>query len=129
MCRSCVTIIDGVWNSLAKNQMFKTPDEIQGVMFTISEVRAEDIRITPQNIIIKRQAFLEAIHYLKTNHHDKDHSINIQSSNNPNMSGHLCTVTREKNEGARCINYILPILSKHNLVGIKSTRPNKTWII
>jgi len=129
MCLSCEILIEGVWKHLAPRQVYRTPDEAKGTRFSIASIGATDIGISPQKIRITKEAFSAAIHFLKTNRHDRTNSIRINSSNHPRLAGPLCTISRERNHGVRCINYILPILHKHQIVGIDSTQPNKTWVI
>lgn len=129
MCRSCDLLIDGVWKNLTTKKKFQTPDEVRGSSYTVTEIDKLKIKISPQNIQITKKAFSATIHYLKKKRIDRDHPIRIQSSNDPTMAGPLCTISRGKNNGVRCINYILPILHKFRIVGIDSTRPNKTWVI
>lgn len=129
MCKSCDLLIDGVWKNLSEQQTFQTPDEAKGISFVVATVNASGIKINPQNIWITKKAFSATIHYLKKNRRDRDHPIHIKSSNDPTMAGPLCTISRGKNNGVRCINYILPIFHKFRIVGIDSTRPNKTWVI
>ena len=129
MCLSCDLLIDGVWKNLSAQQIFQTPDGARGISYTIATVDSSGINISPQNIRINKKAFSATIHYLKRKRHDRDHPIRIQSSNDPTMAGPLCTISRNKNNGVRCINYILPILNNLRIVGVDSRRPNKTWII
>ncbi len=129
MCGSCNVRIDDVWLHLAKGQTYRTPDIKQGVPFTIDSVTLTSISISPQNIQIARLSFSDALHYLRANHHTCAKPCAVESSNNPNSSGPLCDAARSKNSNVRCINYILPILQNHGLVGIDGNQPNTTWII
>jgi len=129
MCRSCEVHVDGVWLHLAVGQSYRTPDENAGVAFEISKVSAREIAISPQNILISRQAFSAALHYLCNNRHDAAHPCEIRSNNNPNLAGPLCREARSYNNNIRCINYIVPILAELEIVGIGSARPNTTWVV
>ncbi len=129
MCRSCDVHIDGVWSHLSVGQTYRTPDAAAGVSFEISDVTPTNIEILPQKIRISRQAFSAALHYLRSNRHDREHPCEIRSNNNPNLAGPLCREARPHNNNVRCINYILPALAQFRIVGIGSAQPNTTWVV
>ncbi len=129
MCNSCEIQIDGVWSHLHINQSFVTPDETKGVPFTITSIAAKAIKISPQNVVVTRGAFAAALHYLRANRHDHTNHLKIGSNKDPALAGPLCKVARAQNSNVMCINYILPILAKHNIVDINPNRPNTVWIV
>lgn len=129
LCQNCEKIIDDVWRKLAINQTFRTPDLYKGVNFKLEEKSLDRLRISPQAISISKSAFTAAIHYLSTNNHVKDSPCEIRSSNNGVTAGPLCIAARIENYGVRCINYVLPILQKSEVVGINPARPNTTWLV
>lgn len=129
MCSSCDVHIDEVWSHLHKNQNFVTPDATKGVPFTITSIDAKAIKISPQNVLVTRGAFSAALHYLRTNRHDHTNPCKIGSNKDPALAGPLCLVARAQNNNVMCINYILPVLAKLNIVDINSNRPNTVWIL
>jgi hypothetical protein len=96
MCLSCQTHIAGVWLHLTGGQQFRTPDDLTGVHFKISHVDPEKIKIKPQGIAIRRQAFENALHYLRDNHHYLNNPIEIRSNNDRTLAGSLCVASRGK---------------------------------
>lgn len=132
MCKTCEDAINKIWENLTREQIYRTPDLNRGAIFKIIDVNKELIKISTrktQNILILKDAFISTVHYLKENHHYKSNPCEIRASNNRNMSGPLCKASRDKNYNVRCINYILPILSRNNIAGIDGNRPNKTWLL
>jgi hypothetical protein len=129
MCNSCDVHIDGVWTHLAVGQPYETPDDDAHVPFTVSSMAADAIEISSQGIRVTRDAFSDALHYLRANRHDEDHPCAIGSNNDSGLAGPLCREARSRNANVRCINYILPILADLGIVGIGSARPNTTWVI
>lgn len=130
MCGSCDVRIDDVWLRLQPNQVYRTPDHAHGVMFTISQVLPTAITIAPQNIQINRGSFSDALHYLRENHHHTPNPCTIGSNDDPSLAGPLCRAARQSNHNQlRCINYILPVLQNHGLVGIGCAQPNTTWLV
>lgn len=133
------TNINAIWDRMAEGQPYRTPDNAIGANFTI-------IRLVPNSITIRtagnpaeeilgseveitQASFVAALVYLYTHLHSADNPCRIASNNNRRSAGHLCVASRTPNRGTRCINYILPILSHFNLVGINGRRPNRTWYI
>ena len=129
MCQICNKEIDRIWNDLAEGHVYRTPDRINGVDFKIEEKATDKIKIKPQNISISKKSFLATVHYLLKNKHFEKKPCEIGSSNSRPKSGPLCIVSRDQSSNVRCINYILPILQKNQVVGIDSARPNKTWLL
>jgi hypothetical protein len=129
MCQICEKIINEVWQKISVGQRFKTPDLYKGADFTIQTKNKSSISIVPQKISISRAAFLNTIHYLRTENHDINSPCEIRSSNDRKNAGPLCVTARDENNNVRCINYILPILQKNIIVGINPVRPNKTWLL
>jgi hypothetical protein len=128
MCSSCDVQIDGVWTHLAVGQSYTTPDAIAGVPFTISRLAANSIQISPQGVTVTREAFSDALHYLRANRHDQHNPCEIRSSDDPVLAGSLCSAARSRNANVRCINYVLPVLAALSIVGTGSARPNTAWV-
>jgi hypothetical protein len=129
MCGSCEVRIDDVWLRLHRGQVYRTPDYRQGVMFTIDEIAKDSITIATQNVKVSRHSFVDVLHYLRENHHHHLNPCEVRSNDDPQLAGPLCRAARARNNNSRCINYILPILQNHGLVGIDCDQPNKTWIV
>lgn len=129
MCNLCVDVVNGVWGNFPVGRNFRTPDASRGKDFEIAHVEDDRIIIAPQNIIIYREAFVRAIHYLRVHNHDINNPCEVRSNNDYNLAGPLCRASREANQNVRCINYVLPILSILGIVGIDENRPNTTWLI
>ncbi len=129
MCSSCDVQIDGVWSHLHEDQHYKTPDDTKGVPFIITSVESQAIKISPQNVLVTRGAFSAALHYLRSNRHDHANPCKVRSNKDPALAGPLCLVARAQNNNVMCINYILPILAKLNIVDINSNRPNTVWVL
>jgi hypothetical protein len=129
MCRNCDAIIEELWQSLSEGQTYKTPDIYKGKIFTINFIEYNKIQISPQNISIYKKAFSVTLHYLIENDRNGNNPIEIRSNDDPEKSGPLCFEARRHNKDIRCINYILPMLCKNDIVGINGNRPNKTWIL
>ncbi len=129
MCERCEKIINIIWPKLQTGKQYTTPDLYKGKDFYIAEKSNQRIKIAPQNISIKTASFLATLHYLIQNEHYFRNQCEIRSSNSKKTAGPLCLASRDKNSNVRCINYILPILQKFQIVGIDPARPNKTWLI
>ena len=129
MCSSCSVHTDGVWSHLVKGGRLKSPDNLIGADFEISNVHTERIEILPQGIRIERKAFESTIHYLRTHDHYSTSPCEIRSNNDRNLSGPLCLASRNQNRDTRCVNYILPILESLGIVKTDGNRPNKTWLV
>lgn len=129
MCRSCDVTIDGVWTHLAAGKEYSTPDGIAPARFSVSRLDASAIRIKPQGIAIRREAFSAALHYLREYRHDQHNPCEIRSNNDPALAGPLCSAARMKNANVRCINYVLPILAALGIVSTGPARPNTAWIM
>jgi len=95
----------------------------------ITQLNANQIEISPQNITVSRAALAEAVHYLRAHNHYAQNPCQIRSNNTPRLSGPLCSASRGVNANVRCINYILPLLSAADVVGISGQRPNTTWLL
>ena len=131
MCMSCKIDIDGVWLNLSPGQGFKTPDNMRGSHFAVQSVDSEIIKIKTRRgtlVPIRRQAFENTLHYLRSHDHYLDNPCKIRSSNDRELAGPLCVASRDGNWNIRCINYILPILESSGIVVTDSRRPNKTWL-
>jgi hypothetical protein len=128
MCVACENYVQTKWRELLVGQQFRTPDNLNGEPFHISNIDPTAIRIEPQAIGIAREAFIDTIHHLQQNGYFTGNPCAIGSSNTPAQSGPLCTASRQANDNVRCINYILPILADWGKVGIDGTRPNRTWL-
>jgi hypothetical protein len=129
---SCRIDADEIWPELASGQKFRTPDKRRGVDFQVASIAPEHMRIRTIGstfVPIHRQAFENAIHYLKTSNHYSDNPCAIRSNNDRELAGPLCVASRDGNHNVRCINYILPILESFRIVGIDGKRPNKTWLV
>jgi len=129
MCSSCEIRIADVWLRLRDGQVYRTPDYRQGAMFTIDQLSPDSITITPQDVRVFRHSFSDALHYLRSYDHHPSNPCEVRSNDDPNLAGPLCRSARAQNKGVRCINYILPILQNHGLVGIACDQPNKTWLV
>jgi hypothetical protein len=129
MCQFCENIVSDLWKKLQISQQFRTPDLYKGKDFKIEEKSNIQIKIQPQNIVIRREAFSAAIHYLRENNHNMKTPCEIRSSNSAKLSGPLCKAARLQNNNVRCINYILPIFQKNVIAGVNPVRPNTTWLL
>lgn len=129
MCSSCDIQIDGVWSRLHINQTYVTPDEKRGTIFRKTSIDDKTLKISPQNIFIKRFAFSAVLHYLRKNRHDHTNPCRIGSNKDPAFSSPLCLVAREKNNNVMCINYILSVLDTLKIVDINGSRPNTAWVL
>ena len=129
MCNLCDHEIGEIWNNLLPNQIFRTPDTQKGVDFYLERIENDQLTINPQNTSISKAAFAVTLHYLRANRHDEHNPCEIRSSNDPASAGPLCLTARGANNNIRCINYILPILAQHHIVGINPRRPNTTWLL
>jgi len=129
MCERCEKTISKLWVGLQPGEMYSTPDLARGKVFSVHEKSVGGIRIDPQNMSITKEAFMATVHYLAENRHYSDNECEIHSSNSRENAGPLCRAARDKNHNVRCINYILPILQKFQIVGIDPARPNKTWLM
>lgn len=130
MCHLCDKTIEAIWKKIEIGQSYKTPDLYKGADFNIINKDSNSIKINKQNIVIAKTAFVEAIHYLRSNGHNMASPCLIKSSNARATAGPLCISTRDKNVSKRrCINYILPILQRNAIVGVNPTRPNTTWLL
>jgi hypothetical protein len=128
MCCCCDVTIDGVWTHLAVGQAYATPDGIAPVPFSISHLDLSGIRISPQGVTITREAFSDALHYLRTNRHDQHNPCVIRANNDPALAGPLCNAARMRNANVRCISYVLPVLAALGIVATRSARPNTAWV-
>jgi len=124
----CETAINQIWQQLEIGRRYQTPDNTRHAEFEIADINDQRILIAPQNIHINRRAFVAALDFLRSNNHSEDNPCLIRSSNDPESSGELCTVSRNKNDNVRCINYILPILEEFKVVTTDGNRPNKVWL-
>jgi hypothetical protein len=129
MCDHCDKIINQIWPKLEPGKRYRTPDLYKGKDFYIKEKTSQGFKIVPQNVSVKKGAFLSALHYLIQNEHNFRNQCEIRSSNSRKTAGPLCRAARDKNSNVRCINYILPILQGFQIVGIDPVAPNKTWLI
>lgn len=130
MCNSCDIKISDVWLRLSAGQGYRTPDHAHGVMFNIFHATQEHVSIAPQDIQVNRVCFADALHYLRENHHYSSNPCAIGSNDDPQLAGPLCLAARNRNHNQlRCINYILPILQNHGLVGVGCNQPNTTWFV
>lgn len=129
LCDFCNNIVNAVWRKIAVGQTFRTPDLYRGKDFKIDKIDRDRLTILPQSVTISKSAFIAAIHYLKVKQHDMDSPCEIRSSNNQASAGPLCLAVRSQNTGVRCVNYVLPILQKKQIVGINPVRPNSTWLL
>jgi hypothetical protein len=105
---------------------------LRGANFSISNINNDSLEITTRNgsiVEISKNAFVDVVHYLNNNNHNQNNQCQIKSSNNPEIAGPLCRISRQYNNNVRCINYILPILAEYGIVGIGPNRPNKTWLL
>ncbi len=129
MCLSCEIHIEGVWLHISVGLQFQTPDDLTPANFRISQVESEKIKIEPQGISITREAFVAALHHLRSNYHYSNNPVEIRSNNDRTLAGPLCVASRDGNHNTRCINYILPVLRSLGIVQVDGTRPNRTWLI
>lgn len=129
MCRFCEKVVFVLWKKLQIGQQFRTPDLYKGKDFKIVEKTENQIKIQPQNLVVHREAFAAAIHYLRENNHYMNSPCEIRSSNSAQQAGPLCKTTRNLNNNIRCINYILPIFQKNVIAGVNPVRPNSTWLL
>jgi len=129
LCDFCNNIVNAVWRKIAVGQTFRTPDLHRGKDFKVEKIDRSHLTILPQSVSISKSAFIAAIHYLKANQHDMDSPCEIRSSNNQASAGPLCLAVRSENAGVRCVNYVLPILQKNQIVGINPVQPNSTWLL
>lgn len=128
------SVINNLWIKLKINDSFRTPDNQNGKQFRIKTRGTHHIVITTNDgngsdVKITQDAFITTLDYLVTHKHRENNKCEIDSNNNPRLSGPLCTTSRQENNNIRCINYILPILKKFNLVDIDGRRKNTTWLI
>jgi len=129
VCDFCDEMSDLVWRSVVVGQRFRTPDLHQGRWFRIGEKTPERLTVLPQRVSVSKTAFAAAIHFLLTHRHGAKAPCEIRSSNDRAVAGPLCLAARNGNGDVRCINYILPILQHHAVVGINPQRPNTVWLI
>jgi len=129
MGQFCEKIVSDLWKKLQVSQQFRTPDLYKGKDFKIEAKSDTQIKIQPQKIVVSREAFSAAIHYLRENNHYMKTPCEIRSSNSAELSGPLCKAARQNNNNVRCINYILPIFQKNVIVGVNPVRPNTTWLL
>ncbi len=124
-----------IWNSLHVDEReYRTPDDAVGVPFTIAGVESERLEIRTgsdgnTSVGINRASFGDALDYLCQHRHFENNPCLIDSNNIAASAGPLCRAARRQNGNVRCVNYILPILAAHGVVGIDGTRKNKTWLI
>lgn len=129
MCQTCEKTIADVWRKLDVGQRYRTPDLHRGVDFKIETKSHDSIKIAPQGVVIKKNAFIFAIHYLRSHGHDMNLPCEIRSSTGRNTAGPLCIAARDQNSNVRCINYILPILQRNAVVGVNPVQPNTTRLL
>jgi hypothetical protein len=129
MCKRCEKSLGKVWPKLQRGERYATPDLYKRKDFYINDISNKGIRIVPQKITVTKEAFLATLHFLFENEHDFGNQCEIRSSNSRKTAGPLCLASRDKNSNVRCINYILPILQRCQIVGINPVRPNKTWFL
>ena len=131
--------IDNVWQCLAVDQEYRTPDDVKGVKFRVLTVEPSRITIRTvgkpeegrlgSKVAITRIAFEAALTYLHSHDHDFNNSCEIKSNNHILSAGPLCVAARTPNNRTRCINYILPVLKSYELVGINGGYRNRTWFV
>lgn len=129
MCVTCNRRIASVWAAMQVRTSYCTPDAIRSVPFDVAAVLREEVRIVPQNVRIRRDAFVAALHYLHIYGRGNANAVPVLSSNVRSRSGPLCDAARSQNYNVRCINYILPILHASAFVGIYHGRPNSAWYV
>jgi hypothetical protein len=80
-------------------------------------------------IVIRKNAFLQAIKYLVINgHFDSKKHCEIRSNKDYKLAGPLCQFVREPNE-TMTITYILPILKFFGFVELANVNGlNSTWL-
>jgi hypothetical protein len=133
MCNLCLQVVTVVFGNLQVGLYLITPDNVRGRRYSITQITPNSIVITTQfvtQIPISRNAFCDALYYLRVNRNNAGNPCEIRSSNNRHLAGPLCRASRNVNRNVRCINYILLILARGNLVGINGGLPcNTTWYI
>jgi hypothetical protein len=58
MCEQCGRIINEIWPRLELGRSYKTPDLHKGKDFHIDKKTSQDIKIEPQSISVRKEAFL-----------------------------------------------------------------------
>lgn len=130
MFDKCEQTIERLWPVLSAAATYLTAEGAGGNAFGVTAGTATSITITPQAFSITKRAFVAAIAYLCEYRHDYAHPCAILSNDDPHLSGGLCLAARAANRQVRCINYILPILARAQVVVIEAShRPNTTWLL
>ena len=128
MCEICEERVENMWPELRNIGRYRTPDQQRGQSFEITNLAADHININRNNMAISQLSFIRVLHYLLENHGNENEPCEIRSNNDEGLAGPLCRIARQENN-VRCINYIIGILCRHDLVGVDGNRPNKTWLV
>lgn len=119
------------WDTIQQGQFLSTPSKIKS--FEVASINSEKITIKTEGateIAINRQAFLAALNYLSANKHSASNKIKIGSNKDITKAGPLCVTIRNANGVNIMVStYVIPMLAKMSLVGIDSSRPNRTWLL
>jgi hypothetical protein len=132
MCTIIEEAISSKLQGLLVGLNLRTPDNAVGVPFSVIANNVDNVEVqlnSGNSMNICHSALFTTMLFLIRNGHDLLHPVNIESNDNPVLSGPLCTASRLQNNNIRCINYVLPILSHFGYVGISGTRPNSCWYI
>lgn len=125
--------LDDRWNTLQADLVLVTPDKSTGSQFSIRSINNGAVEILTSGgtvISINRQAFVSALDYLARNQHVANKPCPIGSNKDIEQAGPLCVAARDANgTNVMIINYLLPLLSHMDLVGINGNRPNTTWLL
>lgn len=119
------------WERLDRFNTLRTPDNERGKLFEITNLTDEAVTITTEGsseVTITRNAFIATLNYLITHGHDHNTPCIIESNNDINEAGPLCRIARQHNNGTRCINYIVPILTRIGILNFDGRRRNTTWL-
>ncbi len=104
MCEICEKRVSQIWPEIPEGTQYRTPDLHRGKVFNIGKKSPRNIQIIPQNVLIMKDSFVAAIHYLLQNEHYVNNPCEIRSSNSKKNAGPLCVVSRSKNSNVCCIN-------------------------
>jgi len=124
-------LLSSLWGTLQQGQFLSTPSKRKS--FEIASITSKKITIKTEGateIAINRQAFLAALNYLNVNKHLASNKVKIGSNKDITKASPLCVAIRNANGVNIMVStYVIPMLVRMGLVGIDSSRPNRTWLL
>lgn len=132
-----IQVDNTLWALISRLQGKELQTPSGSARFRIMSVDADRVVIETgsedSQLALTRAAFQQTLDYLAGNSHfGRTQAVEIGSNHTYERAGALCQAARYRAEGKpgrTNITYILPILEQCQVVGIRSTTPNSTWLL